>query len=138
LHLMSELISRASSAAIVSNRASWLQRSSEFVEALSARARAGGNIEIFTRVPVDQALASQLAATGVQLHTAASSEPPKARFTLINADRSGAEQLAIATGVHPEHEVLVFDSRSGPQIIALAKDITNRLRTESRHAASVE
>ncbi len=46
----------------------------------------------------------------------------------MNGDRSGAEKLAIARGVHPEHEITIFDSNSGPQIIAMAKDIIRKSR----------
>ncbi len=51
---------------------------------------------------------------------------PEARFTLVNGDRSGAEKLAIARGVHPDHVITIFDNNSGPQIIAMAKDIIRK------------
>jgi hypothetical protein len=50
---------------------------------------------------------------------------------LVNAGRSGAERLAIARGTHPNHEITIFDNSSGPQIIALAKDIIRRTKALS-------
>ena len=52
--------------------------------------------------------------------------PPESRFTLVDGHRSGAERLAIARGGHPEHEITTFDNNSGPQIIAMAKDIIRK------------
>ena len=46
--------------------------------------------------------------------------------TLINSNRSGSERLAIAKGIYPEHEITIFDSYSGPQIIGMAKDIIRK------------
>ena len=59
---------------------------------------------------------------------------PEARFTLVNGDRSGAEKLAIARGVHPDHEITIFDNNSGPQIIAMAKDIIRKSKELSNAA----
>jgi hypothetical protein len=70
----------------------------------------------------------------VIFYTTGEDSPPEARFTLVNGHRSGAEKLAIARGGHPEHEITIFDNNSGPQIIAMAKDIIRKSKALA-HAA---
>lgn len=123
---MKEFISRGSSVTIVSNRLSWLNRAQELLEEIRTKSLSGTNFEIITpNVPPDN-IRTPLIESGVNFFITNEADPPEARFTLINANRRGAEKLAIARGVHPEHEITVFDNNSGPQIIALAKDIIRK------------
>jgi len=39
--------------------------------------------------------------------------------------------LAIARGSHPDHEITIFDNNSGPQIVAMAKDIIRKSKALS-------
>jgi len=89
-------------------------------------AKKGTRFEILTVQAVDPALKKKLQDTGVRFFLVKDDVVPEARFTLVNADRSGAEKLAIARGTHPNHEITVFDNSSGPQIIGLAKDIVRK------------
>jgi hypothetical protein len=123
---MREYIRHGSSVTIVSNRLSLLTESEDFLNDLIREATNGKRVELITCRELDPALQKQLRAVGVTLYATAESDPPEARFTLINADRTGAERLAIARGTDPEHEITVFDSISGPQMIAMAKDIVKK------------
>ena len=84
----------------------------------------GVRIEIITPDEVSEELQERL--TGASFIVTNETVNPESRFTLVNGDRSGSEKLAIAKGVHPEHEITIFDSTSGPQIIAMAKDIIRK------------
>lgn len=126
LKFMSELVSSGSSVTIVSNRISWLRRSNDLLEAIKKKAASGTLIEIITPGPVEEDIRSPLSQVGVHFYETRDAAPPQARFTLINANRSGAERLAISRGIHPDHEITIFDSTSGPQIIGMAKDIVRR------------
>ena len=111
---------------IVSNRLSLLTRSAEFFRAVQAGARDGQRFEIVTPKPVADKVRIPLEEVGVQFIVTNESSPPEARFTLVNADRAGDERLAIAKGTHPDHEITIFDSNSGPQMIAMARDIIRK------------
>lgn len=121
---MQHFILSGTSATIVSNRVSWLASNSELIEILKSKAQAGIRIEIITPHPLPDELRNAL--TNVSLIVTKEANPPEARFTLINGDRSGAERLAIARGVHPEHEITNSDNNSGPQIIAMARDMIRK------------
>jgi hypothetical protein len=123
---MKEFISRGSSVTIVSNRLSWLNRAQDVLEGIKSKSLNGTKFEIITPNQAPDNIRVPLIEAGVIFFITNESDPPEARFTLINANRSGAEKLAIARGVHPEHEITVFDNNSGPQIIALAKDIIRK------------
>ncbi|OBQ56764.1 hypothetical protein [Halodesulfovibrio spirochaetisodalis] len=123
---MERFISRGSSVTIVSNRISWLQRAPRVLNKIVTRAQTGTGFDIITPSDIDNDLKEQLEQAGVTLFLTEEEVPPEARFTLINGNRSGAEELAIARGAHPKHEISVFDNNSGPQIIALAKDIIRK------------
>jgi hypothetical protein len=125
---MKEFIAHGSSVTIVSNRLAWLQDAEEVQDAIIQRANAGVRFEIITSLSVEPGLRERLEAAGVEFLVIGKEHTPEARFTLINANRSGAERLAIAKGTHPDHEITIFDSNSGPQIIGLAKDIVSRSR----------
>ncbi|MTW21839.1 hypothetical protein [Allochromatium palmeri] len=114
IRFMQNFISSGTSATIVSNRVSWLASNSELIEILKDKAKAGIRIEIITPHALPDEIRDALA--GVSFIVTKETNPPEARFTLINGDRSGAERLAIARGVHPEHEITIFDNNSGPQI----------------------
>ncbi|AUQ75282.1 hypothetical protein [Phaeobacter piscinae] len=129
LRFMKSFISKGTSATIVSNRVSWLAGDSDLISTLHAKIASGTRIEIITPSQVSENLKEKLSgATFVVTNEALS---PEARFTLINGDRSGAEKLAIARGVHPEHEITIFDNNSGPQIIAMAKDIIRKSKEQA-------
>lgn len=135
LEFMSSFISTGSSVSIVTNRASWISRSESLYQDLKNKPQKGISIEIITpKEVVQNCKLNKLKEHGVKFYSTDSSSPPEARFTLINADRAGAERLAIARGVHPDHEVTIFDSNSGPQIIAMAKDIIRKSK-ESHNAS---
>ena len=123
---MEDFISQGSSVTIVSNRVSWLNRTKNVLNKIIEKSRNGIYFEIITPNPPMDGLRVPLEDAGVQFFITNEDIPPEARFTLINANRSGAEKLAIARGIHPEHEITVFDNNSGPQIIALAKDIIRK------------
>jgi hypothetical protein len=123
---MGDFISHGSSVTIVSNRLAWLIEATEVQAEMIALARKGTRFEILTAQPVETSLRNKLRQAGVRFFVVNDEGIPEARFTLINADRSGAEKLAIARGTHPNHEITIFDSSSGPQIIGLAKDIVRK------------
>lgn len=124
MKFMEQFISVGSSATIVSNRVSWLTNNENLLSTLKSKIEAGIKIEIITPNPVSTDITEQLC--GADFYVTKEATAPEARFTLINSNRSGAEKLAIAKGVHPEHEITIFDNDSGPQIIAMAKDIIRK------------
>jgi hypothetical protein len=124
LEFMEQFISMGTSATIVSNRVSWLASNENLISILKQKIDSGIRIEIITPNEVAQSLREKL--TGANFIVTGEHSAPEARFTLINGDRSGSEKLAIAQGVHPEHEITIFDNYSGPQIIAMAKDIVRK------------
>lgn len=126
---MKDFVAHGSSVTIVSNRLAWLIDAAEVQQEVAKRARSGTRFEVITSQPVVARLREPLEAVGVRFFVTGPNDVPEARFTLINADRSGAERLAIAKGTHPNHEITIFDSNSGPQIIGLAKDIVRKSKT---------
>lgn len=124
LKFMESFISTGTSATIVSNRVSWLAGDDKLISILQSKIEKGTRIEIITPNEVPEALKEKL--NGASFIVTRENVSPEARFTLVNGDRSGAEKLAIARGVHPDHEITIFDNNSGPQIIAMAKDIIRK------------
>jgi hypothetical protein len=124
IKFMREFVLSGTSATIVSNRVSWLATNHELLNILKEKVQAGIRIEIITPRALPNEFLTAL--TGASFIVTNEGTPPEARFTLINGDRSGAERLAIARGVHPEHEITIFDSNSGPQIIAMARDLIRK------------
>jgi hypothetical protein len=120
---MCDYVKSGTTVTIVSNRLSLLTRSSGFYEEVEKGARQGKRFEVVTPKPVDEKVRTPLEQIGVHFIVTNESNPPEARFTLVNAGRAGGERLAIARGTHPDHEKTVFDSNSGPQMIAMARDI---------------
>lgn len=133
---MEKFLRAGSTVTIVSNRLSWLSRSENLRKLVAANAREGTSYEIITPNPVDDSIRKPLEDAGVKFFITRDGSPPEARFTLVNANRGSAEKLAIARGVHPDHEITVFDNNSGPQIISLAKDIIRKSK-ELANANSV-
>lgn len=124
LKFMERFISTGTSATIVSNRVSWLVGDEKLISILQSKIESGTRIEIITPNDVPEVLRENL--RGASFIVTKEKISPEARFTLVNGERSGAEKLAIARGVHPDHEITVFDNNSGPQIIAMAKDIIRK------------
>jgi len=124
LKFMEDFISTGTSATIVSNRVSWLAGNQSLIPILQSKIESGTRIEIITPREVAESLRNNL--HGASFIITGEGISPEARFTLVNGDRSGAEKLAIARGVHPNHEITIFDNNSGPQIIAMAKDIIRK------------
>ncbi len=124
LKFMEGFISTGTSATIVSSRVSWLVGDNNLIYILQSKIESGTHIEIITPKEVPEALRENL--KGASFIVTNENTSPEARFTLVNGERSGAEKLAIARGVHPEHEITIFDNNSGPQIIAMAKDIIRK------------
>ncbi|APS28402.1 hypothetical protein QT13_18685 [Pectobacterium brasiliense] len=124
LKFMADFISTGTSATVVSNRVSWLAGNNNLISILQSKIESGTRIEIITPKEVPELLRKNL--TGASFIVTKENISPEARFTLVNGDRSGAEKLAIARGVHPDHEITIFDNNSGPQIIAMAKDIIRK------------
>ncbi|EOB6680336.1 hypothetical protein ACHELU_004349 [Vibrio vulnificus] len=124
LEFMESFISTGTSATVVSNRVSWLAGDDKLISILQSKIEKGTRIEIITPNEVPEALREKL--NGASFIVTRENVSPEARFTLVNGDRSGAERLAIARGVHPDHEITIFDNNSGPQIIAMAKDIIRK------------
>lgn len=135
LQFMEKFVLQGTSATIVSNRASWLSANGGLVAVIRSKIARGVRIEIITPQAPPESLRSQL--VGAIFVVTGESGAPEARFTLINGERSGAEKLAIARGVHPEHEITIFDTNSGPQIIAMAKDIIRKSKEISNANALV-
>ena len=132
---MRNFITLGTSATIVSNRVSWLSSDSDLVNLLKDKIKSGIKIEIITPKEVDNSLKEEL--IGCNFVVTNESLAPESRFTLINSERTGGEKLAIARGVHPEHEITIFDNNSGPQIIAMAKDIIRKSK-EIQNERSME
>lgn len=130
IEFMKDFISPATTITIVTNRASWLSRNDGLHSMLAEKARQNIRVEVVTAEPISPSIKKPLTEAGVRFYEVTDGVP-EARFTLLNADRAGAERLAIARGVHPDHEITVFDSSSGPQIIALAKDIARHTKAMS-------
>lgn len=124
LKFMETFISTGTSATVVSNRVSWLVGDDKLISILRSKIEEGTRIEIITPNEVPETLRKEL--NGASFIVTKETSSPEARFTLVNGDRSGAEKLAIARGVHPDHEITIFDNNSGPQIIAMAKDIIRK------------
>lgn len=124
LKFMEGFISTGTSATVVSSRVSWLVGDNNLISILQSKIESGTRIEIITPSEVPEALRENL--KGASFIVTNEKSSPEARFTLVNGDRSGSEKLAIARGVHPEHEITIFDNNSGPQIIAMAKDIIRK------------
>lgn len=127
IQFMNKFISSGTSAIIVSNRASWMD-TREFLEILHARCKKDVLFKIITAQDLPDSLKAKLPSNNIEYYVT-KLLPPESRFTLLNSNRTGAERLAIARGTHPDHEISVFDSNSGPQVIAMAKDIV-RYATE--------
>lgn len=134
---MCDYVKSGTTVTIVSNRLSLLTRSSDFFKEVEEGAREGKRFEVITPKPVNEKVRTPLENVGVHFIVTNEASPPEARFTLINADRAGGERLAIARGTHPDHEITIFDSNSGPQMIAMAKDIIRKSKLLA-HAAQVE
>lgn len=126
LQFMQKFIDSGSSVTIVSNRVAWLRKSVPIKDAIMEMAKQGTLLEIITPSEVSEDIRKPLEEAGVVFYNTRENIPPEARFTLVNGHRSGAEKLAIARGSHPEHEITIFDNNSGPQIIAMAKDIIRK------------
>lgn len=132
LKFMEKFISMGTSATVVSNRVSWLVGDDKLISILQSKIESGTRIEIITPIAVPDALREKL--RGASFIVTKEKVSPEARFTLVNGDRSGAEKLAIARGVHPDHEITIFDNNSGPQIIAMAKDLIRKSKELSNAA----
>jgi len=126
LQFMKRFVNSGSSVTIVSNRVAWLGKSDPIREEIKEMAKNGTLLEIITPNDVADDIKKPLVEAGVKFYVTNEDIPPEARFTLVNGHRSGAEKLAIARGGHPEHEITIFDNNSGPQIIAMAKDIIRK------------
>lgn len=134
LQFMKRFIDSGSSVTIVSNRLAWLRKSAPTKDAIMEMAKNGTLLEVITPMAVSEDIRKPLEEAGVVFYNTKENLPPEARFTLVNGNRSGAEKLAIARGGHPGHEITIFDNNSGPQIIAMAKDIIRKSKALS-HAA---
>lgn len=127
LQFMKKFIRNASTVTIISNRISWIDDA--FISEVKIKKNEGIKIKIIipkqqdTDIPKITALKEILEN---DLLITQEKEAPEARFTLLNSGRSGAERLAIAKGVYPQHEITIFDNYSGPQIIGMAKDIIRK------------
>jgi len=131
---MCNLLTLGTTVTIVTNRASLLTRSEKFRNAVTKSAESGIRLEFITPTAIADEVRLPLEQAGVSFLVTGELNPPEARFTLINADRAGGETLAIARGTHPAHEITVFDASSGPQMIAMAKDIVRKSKALA-HAA---
>ncbi|CZG31749.1 hypothetical protein SCV69_01100 [Legionella pneumophila serogroup 1] len=124
---LKKFIREGSTVTIVSNRISWIN--DDFINEVEKLIKQGTTFKII--LPEE----SRNSDPNIQrikelikdnLIITEEEKVPEARFTLINAGRSGAEKLAIAKGVYPYHEITIFDDSSGPQIIGMAKDIIHK------------
>lgn len=136
LRFMQKFINSGSSVTIVSNRVAWLRRSEPIAKEIADMALKGTMLEIITPSLVAPEIKDPLEQAGVKFFVTDEPFAPEARFTLVNGQRSGAERLAIARGSHPDHEITIFDNNSGPQIIAMAKDIIRKSKALSERVAA--
>lgn len=134
LDFLKRFIDSGSTVTIVSNRLAWLRKSAPIKTAITEMAQNGTLLEIITPQEVAEEIRNPLEAAGISFYITSEGVPPEARFTLVNGHRSGAEKLAIARGGHPDHEITIFDNYSGPQIIAMAKDIIRKSKALSNAA----
>lgn len=119
---LKEFALRGSSVEFVSNRATWLTSDRSLQEALVQKAEAGYSVSVLTAK--EPGCISTIGNSKINFINGIPEEYiPNARFTLINSSRQGAEELAIAVGSFPGHEVYIFNNRTSPHIIGLAKDI---------------
>jgi hypothetical protein len=123
---MCDYVKNGTSVTIVSNRLSLLTQSPDFYKEILKGAKVGRRFEIITPNLIGDDIRKPLTEAGVVFFVTNEAVAPDARFTLINGERKGAERLAIARGTHPDHEITIFDSNSGPQMIAMAKDIIRK------------
>jgi len=121
---MKNFISTGTTVTIVSNRVSWLFSNDDLINHLKNKIDEGIKIEIITPSELSNEHKEKL--NKAIFINSKENMSPYSRFTLINGDRNGSEKLAIAKGTHPEHEITIFNSTSGPQIIAMAKDIIRK------------
>ena len=128
---MTRFIAQGSTIQIVSNRLAWFKKTPAFAEVLKRTVTNGGLVDVVIPGEVDEDIRKPLEEAGVKFFVTGEDVPPKARFTLINGNRGGAERLAIARGAYPDLEVTVFDSNSCPQMIAMAKDIIRKSKAIS-------
>lgn len=126
LEFMKNFIDSGSSVTVVTNRMAWIRKSVPIKDAIIQIAKNGTRLEVITPEEVDKDIREPLFEAGVHFYVTKEDVPPEARFTLVNGNRSGAEKLAIARGGYPNHEITIFDNNSGPQIIAMAKDIIRK------------
>ena len=131
---MADLLTFGTSVTIVSNRLSLLTRSDLFRNAVTDKAQGGTEFEFITRTEIPREIREPLEQLRVRFYVTRDEDPPEARFTLVNAHRAGGETLAIARGTHPTHEITVFDTNSGPQLIAMAKDIIRKCKEVAANA----
>lgn len=131
LQFMKKFIDSGSSVTVVSNRVAWLRKSEPIANSITEMAKNGTLLEIITPEKVADDIRVSLEAAGVKFYVTNETILPEARFTLVNGHRRGAERLAIARGAYPEHEITIFDNNSGPQIIAMAKDIIRKSKVLS-------
>lgn len=132
LEVMSELVSTASSVAIYSNRASYLANSIEFQDALVTAALRGAKVELIIRsIGSQQELLHDLVKRNVVVLLVSNDDIPFARFTLVNEHRTSGERLAIARGSYPAHDITIYDHESGPQVVALARELVRHARKQS-------
>lgn len=124
---MQDFISSGSSATVFSNRVSWLIGNKPLLDILQDKSKMGLKVEIVTPEEVENEI--RISLPRAIFIVTGEKDPPDSRFTLINGDRTGSERLAIAKGSHPNHEITIFDTNSGPQIIAMAKDIIRKSRS---------
>lgn len=124
-NFLSEFASRGSSVEFVTNSASWLKSDIELQKKLISKAKEKGKITVFSAEKIED---ESLNNSKINLiHFTNENYIPKARFTLINSSRQGAEELAIAIGSFPKHKVYIFTGQNSPYIIGMAKDIINLL-----------
>lgn len=130
--LMTDFIKRGSTICIMSNRMSWLAQADIVYEVLKEKSKKDNcKIEIFIAATEDIPHEAELHEAGVKIYRLKDVDNQRVRFTLINGDRAGAAELAIASGTVPLHEISVFNMKSGPQIIELAKNLVDKARKES-------
>lgn len=132
INFMIGFIRQGSSVTIVSNRAAWLVNNEDLIETINNKIKAGTKFDLIVK-RIDNAEHRQnLIDIGVKLYIISDDSSPESRFTLINGDRRSAERLAIAKGSPPEHEITIFDSNSGPQMIGLARDLIRQYKKSAK------
>ena len=118
---MKNFISRGSRIDIFSGSLSWVAEDGDIKDFLIEKSYA---CEVNVFLPRLNDIAQELKDNGVNVYEYHEIEYiPRARFTLLNRGRPGAEVLAISNGTLPKHRIVEYEASNSPMLIAAASDL---------------